>query len=242
MNKQQILNEIKRTAAENGGVPLGRLRFFTETGIKESDWRGRYWVRWSEAVREAGFAPNKKTKAYDDAFLFGKLIGVIRELNGFPVFAELKMKKQQDKTFPEPKTFQARGTKQELIAQVINYCRTQSGMDDVIQICEAAVGSGRSSIDDDKDITTGIVQDGFVYLLKYGRNYKIGRSNAFGRRERELAIQLPEKANTVHVIRTDDPVGIEAYWHKRFESKHKNGEWFELDSQDVKTFRRRKFM
>ena len=38
MDKKHILREIQRTAETNGSVPLGRLRFFRETSIKESDW------------------------------------------------------------------------------------------------------------------------------------------------------------------------------------------------------------
>ena len=79
-------------------------------------------------------------------------------------------------------------------------------------------------------------------MARMGKHYKIGKTNHAGRRERELAIQLPEKASTVHTIKTDDPEGIEAYWHRRFEAKRKNGEWFELSAADVAAFRRRRFM
>ena len=83
---------------------------------------------------------------------------------------------------------------------------------------------------------------GFVYLMQSGRFFKIGRSNAAGRRVYELGLRLPEPVRSIHVIPTDDPQGIEAYWHKRFAPKRRNGEWFALDSRDVAAFKRRKFM
>ena len=82
----------------------------------------------------------------------------------------------------------------------------------------------------------------YVYLMKSGRFYKIGRSNSVERRNYDLGIKLPEDLSIVHKIKTDDPIGIEAYWHKRFEEKRKKGEWFDLSSDDVKAFKRRKFM
>ena len=52
-DKQRILNEIRQTAEANGGVPLGVARFLQETGIKATDWAGKFWVRWGDALREA---------------------------------------------------------------------------------------------------------------------------------------------------------------------------------------------
>ena len=54
---------------------------------------------------------------------------------------------------------------------------------------------------------------GFVYLMKSGHHYKIGRTNSVGRRESELGIKIPVPPRTIHSIETDDPCGVESYWH-----------------------------
>ena len=96
-------------------------------------------------------------------------------------------------------------------------------------------GCGKERTSDDRPI-------GYVYLFKSGRYYKIGKSNSAGRREYELSRQLPEGLKRIHIIRTDDPSGIEKYWHERFATKHKHGEWFDLDAADIRAFKRLKFM
>ena len=53
VTKLYILQEIKRTTTANGGTPLRKLQFESQTGIKRYDWFGVYWARWSDAIREA---------------------------------------------------------------------------------------------------------------------------------------------------------------------------------------------
>jgi hypothetical protein len=239
--KEHILAEIARTALANGGSPLGRDRFFQETGIKDSDWNGKLWSRWSDAVRVAGFAPNGLKSAYPEEELLARVAELARELGRFPVTAEMRLKRRADREFPNDKVFFNRfGTRRALVAAMIEYCRQRPDLADVAMICasaphQPAQPAETAASDDDAAI-------GWVYLLKSGRHYKVGRSNAVGRRERELALQLPERATVVHSIKTDDPIGIENYWHRRFESRRLNGEWFALDRADLAAFKRRKFM
>jgi hypothetical protein len=155
--------------------------------------------------------------------------------------AEIRLKKRSDARFLNDKTYTARfGSMQHVAAKLEQYCRARTGYEDVAELCSAYLTQNGQETAEDKDPDK--IENGFVYLMKSGRFYKIGKSNAAGRREYELAIQLPEKVKTVHAIRTDDPTGIEEYWHKRFVAKRKNGEWFDLEAGDVSAFRRRKFM
>lgn len=239
MNKTHIIQEIKRTAAANGGVPLGWRRFTTETGIKEYDWLGKFWARWSDALREAGFAPNQLSVAYAKTDLLEKYATLAEELGRLPTDNDLRLKAKLDENFPSASVFERLGTKAELIQQLIEYCQSSEGYEEIILLCEGYIPRNRNK---SEVSTQQQKEDGFVYLMKSGRFYKIGKTNAVGRREYEFAIQLPERVTTVHVIKTDDPSGIEAYWHNRFRAKRKNGEWFDLDTADVMAFKRRKFM
>lgn len=238
VTKEYILSEIRRTAIGNGGKPLGRERFLAETGVRESDWTGKYWIRWSDAVTEAGFTPNRLTERLPDAEILGRLAELVDELGHFPRVAELRFKARSDGSFPSHNTFRRFGDVNALAVRLREYCK-QNELLTTAELCQRHIGT--TQVDAESEPSSSPVL-GSVYLLRSSRFYKIGRTNAVGRRERELAIQLPERAVLVHSIRTDDPAGIEAYWHNRFSDKRKNGEWFALTAADVSAFRRRRFM
>ncbi len=247
IDKQYILNEIQRIAKVNAGKPPGQNEFKNQTGINKYDWFPHYWVRWGDAQEEAGFTRNKFQEAFERDFLIEKFIDLIRRTKDrdkvrFPVEGEMLAEKKRTADFPHAQAFRQKfGGKSQIAAAILEHCRARSGFEDVIGACEKVIKAKPvPSIKEQESRDLEI--SGYVYLIKSGRYYKIGRTNAVGRRHYELAIQLPEKANVVHEIKTDDPLGIEAYWHKRFEAKRGNGEWFELNAEDVRAFKRRKFM
>jgi hypothetical protein len=233
ITKQDILVAIRRSAIANGGTPLGQRRFEKETGINPYDW-GKYWARFGEAQIEAGLLPNQRQGAYDDNFLIEKLIGIARKLGKFPTYRELQVERNRDTELPDKRVFQRLGTKAHLAHKVIDYCRDNDGYADIIHLCEAVIGQPhKETVGIDSDIKVGE-----VYLFRSGRYYKIGKTIDTVRRGKELRVQLPEECTMIHAIKTDDPSGIEAYWHKRFEAKRMKGEWFDLNSSDIKAFKR----
>ena len=240
MTREDILTEIRRTAKENGGTPLGTDRFLAETGIKTSDWQGKFWARWGDALVEAGFKPNQLQGPRSEEDLLGALASLARELGHFPVANEIKLKARTEAGFPWHNTFTKFGGKHSLAARLRAFCRNR-GEEDVAAMCDAVVSRTSRSTPTAEDAETGTTtQLGYVYLIKHGtrREYKIGRTNNMLRREGEIGIELPERIEPIHVIETDDPAGIEAYWHRRFADKQLRNEWFQLTTDDVKAFKR----
>ena len=156
-----------------------------------------------------------------------------------PTTAELRLRRRDNSTFPSAGVFSKFGRKAALAGRVADYCQRHPGHEDVLEAIAAAIGP---TAQDDAAGEEDAERYGFVYLLKSGRHYKIGQTYDVGRRRYEIAIQLPEPVTEVHAIRTDDPIGIERYWHDRFAERRRNGEWFELTRADVSAFKRRKFM
>lgn len=185
MDKEQILDAIRRCAEENGGRAVGKGRFEKLTGITEAQWAGRYWLRWSDAVVEAGYQASLMTTALPDEAVLDALVAFIRELGHYPVSAEFRMRRRTHPTFPDHKVFRRFGNKPDVAARVIAHVANNPDMSDVTAICQPiAAEPSRAAPQSDDDVPVA----GQVYLMKSGTHYKIGRSNAAGRRAYELAI------------------------------------------------------
>lgn len=208
--------------------------FRTETGISESKWRGIFWARWSDALAEAGFQANQWQAKLDSDALFGRLAEIVRELGKVPTYSELLLRRRTDQTAPNPKTLRHHfGGQEGLIVALRRFCQGEQQLFDVLSILPEPQSS--APVAEQKS------EEGWVYLLKSGNHYKVGRSDQLEDRVKRISIALPEATTLVHSIKTDDPPGIEAYWHRRFAARRANGEWFKLAPADVAAFSKRKY-
>jgi len=233
--RDHIIAEIRRLAAANGGKPPGKSAFQSQTGIGETKWSGVYWSKWGDALVEAGFAANEWTKRRDTSELVEQFAQITLTLGHVPTVRELKLlRRNGDETVPSTGIIGEHFNGQEGVVEAL---RELSYRDSAYERLRHLLPAPKPGVRLPKSVT----QDGWVYLVKSGEFYKIGRSDEIERRLKEIKVALPEKAVLFHAIQTDDPVGIEAYWHRRFSERRANGEWFKLTSADVAAFQRRKF-
>jgi hypothetical protein len=164
MDRQFLVQEIKRLANEDSGTPPGQEKFPRETGVPPAQWRGVYWAKWSDALAEAGFKPNSFNVAYEQDFLLEQLATAARDLQKFPTTAELKLYARGKAGFPTKTTFESRFKKR--IRALNNFCERHTDWSDVLNICRSFTEPERKTGDTEKP--SKLVIKGHVYLMRSG--------------------------------------------------------------------------
>lgn len=231
--KQDIVSKIKDIAARDGKAP-GRRRFEAVTGIKPHEWRGKLWRQWSDALAEAGLSGNALQGAFEDDDLLKSVLVIAKEIGRFPSTGDIDFMLRSRPGAPSPKTIFTRWRMEELAAALTDYAE-RHGDGEVAAFARDYVPVRRNPQEDEDVPATAT---GHVYMQRHGSNYKIGRTISLSKRGRQIQIELPQEVELVHSILTDDPTGVEAYWHKRFADKRTRGEWFKLTKAEVAAFKR----
>ena len=235
--RDRIVSEIRRLAELDGGRAPGQNRFEKETGIGSSEWRGKLWARWSDAVEEAGYSPNSWNAPLESTKVLDDYAEACRHYGHPPTYAELSLYGRDRPNFMGVNTFKRHFGSKDGIVAALRKRAIERRESDLISILPDV----KTPQPPEVTSTVTSTSEGSVYLLQSGDFYKIGRSDELEKRVKQISVALPDKVELVHAIRTDDPPGIEAYWHRRFADRRANGEWFKLTAVDVRAFKRRKF-
>lgn len=78
---------------------------------------------------------------------------------------------------------------------------------------------------------------GFVYILKSEFGYKIGKSKDISKRNKIFEVKLPFPFKITHYIKTIHYHLLEKQLHEKYHDKLINGEWFELNENDINELR-----
>lgn len=230
--RERIVEEIRRLTAA-AGKPPGKLVFARATGIQESAWSGRIWARWNDALAEAGFEGNTLQSRFDTADVLTAIIQACHHYGHVATIREMQLYKRATPSFPSKGAVASHfPTRAALLAALSARAATDPDLTAML---------ARERPEAPNPGPAAPAHEGYVYLLKSGTFYKVGRSDNLERRVKEVRIALPEAVTLVHAIKTDDPPGIEAYWHKRFAQHRRNGEWFSLGGAELAAFKRRRF-
>ncbi len=239
MHRDKIHQRIRELAAERGGH-ISFRDFLKEVGQTEQWIRGQPWFPgWNSLLTELGlptrrFEPPQRNAADSTA----SLVELVRRLGRWPTEDELRRERSLNDAIPSVGYIRKLRRSGELATLIAPYAES----DPSNKILQGLAAEKRQDEDTVAVASTKDRVQGYVYMLRSGRKYKIGKSTDPARRFREVRLELPDETVQVHAIATDDPTGIEAYWHRRFAgTRVRNTEFFTLDADDVRAFKLRKF-
>ena len=239
MTKDDIAQRIRELAAERGGH-VSFYVFISETGIKDKWLRSQEWFTgWNNLLTELGIETREFGVPSTPPLHIAKAVAVLIEREGrWPTEDALRRERKKNNSFPSLGVISPLRRSGELAKLIVALGATDEQFAKASLIAKAY----DTTETDAEELGPNEKVKGYVYLLRSGRRYKIGKSADPSRRYREVRLELPEETHQVHTIPTDDPTGIETYWHQRFAAKRiRNTEFFELDATDVQAFKRRKY-
>jgi hypothetical protein len=163
--------------------------------------------------------------------------GLVGRLEKWPTENDMVLYRQQDSTFPSLQVVRRLSHSGTLPRKVATF---GEGKPDLAAVADLADKKDSQGAESPRSRQAHV--GGYVYMMRSGRRYKIGRTASPARRHREVRLDLPDPTVLVHTIPTDDPPGIEEYWHRRFKGKRiRDTAFFELNGADVVAFKSRKY-
>jgi len=124
-------------------------------------------------------------------------------LKHWPTEDEFSKEKEVSPTFPGVSLIRRAKRSGKLRALLEHYSpndETYANVRDIAKNLPTAANE-----EDPDDSGTSVRVQGFVYMLRNDRRYKIGFTKSPVRRFREVRIELPDETIRVHTIETDDP-------------------------------------
>ncbi len=233
--RDRIISEIQRLVLQDGSPP-GENTFVAATGIAPKEWRGKIWGRWSDALRDAGFAPNELKKRLNSNDVLMSCAECCLALGRWPSDPDYQLHARNNPGFPASTTIKNHFPRRALLAEAMRAWAHHPENHKFVGIVDFLPMPSQAPAE-----LSAHQNYGHVYLLRAGDYYKIGQSSDLEKRVKSINVALPDKATLEHAISTDDSPGIEAYWHRRFANRRANGEWFKLSKADILAFKKRKF-
>jgi hypothetical protein len=175
MDKQKILDLIKESADKAGGAALGARTFYKQYGLTDNDIR-KYWDNYNDAVEEAGYPRNEPLRAYEkEEILSAYLSLVIKEKGKFPWSKAYARRTRGNPDLPAAGTLTKRfPRKYDLLLALKEYVSEHETPDEILTLIDDELDSAIPP--EVVDEAAGLIE-GYVYLMKSGKSYRIGRSS-----------------------------------------------------------------